>query len=44
MLKGVVEMEKIKLGFVPLHREPFDDVWAVEMRKRVLSALSKIEV
>lgn len=36
-------MERIKLGFVPSHREPFDEAWAVQMRKRVLDTFSKIE-
>jgi len=36
-------LEKIKVGFVPCHREPFDEKWAVEMRSRCLRALSKIE-
>ncbi len=36
-------MEKIKIGFVPAHRVPFDENWAVEMRKRTLKALSTIE-
>lgn len=34
---------KIKIGFVPSHREPFDERWAVEMRARTLKALSLIE-
>ena len=36
-------MDKIKIGFVPAHREPFDDGWAVQMRKRCLDALSHIK-
>ena len=35
-------MEKIRIGFVPAHREPFDDDWAVRMRKRCMDALAKI--
>jgi L-fucose isomerase-like protein len=35
-------MEKIKIGFVPAHREPFDEDWAVQMRKRCLDAFSKV--
>jgi L-fucose isomerase-like protein len=35
-------MEKIRIGFVPAHREPFDDTWAVQMRKRCLDMLTKI--
>ena len=36
-------MENIKIGFVPAHREPFDDAWAVQMRKRCLDTLSHIK-
>jgi L-fucose isomerase-like protein len=36
-------LEKVKVGFVPAHREPFDEEWAVQMRRRCLGALSKIE-
>jgi len=36
-------MEKIKIGFVPAHRVPFGENWAVEMRKRTLKALFTIE-
>jgi L-fucose isomerase-like protein len=35
-------MDKIKIGFVPAHRDPFDEPWAAQMRKRCLYALSKI--
>ena len=35
-------MEKIRIGFIPAHREPFDDDWAARMRKRCLDALAKI--
>lgn len=35
-------MEKIRIGFIPAHREPFDDKWAVQMRKRCLDMLAKI--
>jgi len=34
--------EKVKIGFVPSHREPFDEGWAVQMRARCLEAFSKI--
>lgn len=37
------QMEDIKIGFVPAHREPFDDDWAVNMRKRCLAALARIK-
>ncbi len=36
-------MDKIKVGFVPAHREPFDEEWAVQMRSRCLEAFSKVE-
>jgi L-fucose isomerase-like protein len=32
-------MDKIRLGFVPSHRYPFDEDWAVEMRQRSINAL-----
>lgn len=35
-------MEKIRIGFVPAHREPFGDDWAVRMRKRCLGVLAKV--
>jgi L-fucose isomerase-like protein len=35
-------MKTIKLGFVPAHREPFDENWAVQMRERCLKVFSKI--
>jgi len=35
--------EKVKIGFVPAHRDVFDEKWAINMRKRCLEALSKIE-
>jgi L-fucose isomerase-like protein len=34
-------MEPLKIGFVPAHREPFDEGWAGEMRRRCLDAFSK---
>ena len=36
-------MKKLRLGFVPLHRYPFDEDWAVEMRRRCLEALRDIK-
>ncbi|MFQ6095924.1 MAG: L-fucose/L-arabinose isomerase family protein, partial [Candidatus Bathyarchaeia archaeon] len=36
-------MEKLRIGFIPAHREPFDEEWAVQMRRRCLDALSKVE-
>lgn len=35
-------MDKIRLGFVPSHRYPFDEEWAVEMRRRSIDALSAV--
>ena len=35
-------MEDIKVGFVPAHREPFDEGWAAQMRKRCLDVFSQI--
>ena len=34
---------KVKIGFVPAHREPFDEEWAVQMRERCLKAFSTVE-
>lgn len=34
-------MEKIRMGFVPAHRAPFDETWAEEMRERCLKAFKK---
>ena len=36
-------MSKIRLGFVPTHRYPFDEDWAVEMRQRCLNAFHSME-
>jgi L-fucose isomerase-like protein len=36
-------MRKVKIGFVPLHREPFDENWAIELRKRFIKTLSEVE-
>jgi L-fucose isomerase-like protein len=35
-------MEPLKLGFVPAHREPFDEDWAAKMRGRCLKAFADI--
>jgi L-fucose isomerase-like protein len=35
-------MEPIKIGFVPAHREPFDEDWASKMRHRCLDAFPQI--
>ena len=37
-------MKNIRIGFVPAHREPFDETWAEQMRKRCLDVGSKIRV
>lgn len=35
-------MENVKIGFIPAHRDPFDENWAAEMRKRCQKAMAKI--
>jgi L-fucose isomerase-like protein len=35
-------METLKIGFVPAHREPFDENWAAAMRRRCLDAFSPV--
>jgi L-fucose isomerase-like protein len=40
-------MEVLRIGFVPAHREPFDEEWAEEMRRRCLDAFpnsSRMEI
>jgi L-fucose isomerase-like protein len=37
-----VSMKNIKLGFVPAHREPFNEDWARKLRQRCLDVFSKI--
>jgi len=34
---------KAKLGFIPCHRHPFDEKWAIEIRRRTVAALRKIK-
>jgi L-fucose isomerase-like protein len=34
-------MEKLRLGFVPAHREPFDRTWAEKMRERCLKSFAQ---
>jgi len=34
---------KVRIGFVPAHREFFDENWAIRMRERCISILSTIE-
>ena len=36
-------MKNIKIGFVPAHREPFDEVWAEKMRSAVWMSPQNIE-
>jgi len=36
-------MDKVTVGFVPAHRVPFDEEWAIDMRRRTLDALSEVE-
>ncbi|MGD0110869.1 MAG: hypothetical protein ABSD48_03330 [Armatimonadota bacterium] len=35
-------MQKVKIGFLPSHRIPFGDKWAVDMRARCLRVMKKI--
>ena len=35
-------MKTIKLGFVPAHREPFDENWAGQMRQRCLNVFARV--
>lgn len=32
-------MSKVKVGFVPLHRRPFDEKWALELKERFVAAV-----
>jgi len=34
---------KAKLGFIPCHRQPFDEKWAAQIRRRTIAALRKIK-
>ena len=34
-------MDTLKIGFVPAHREPFDEEWAAKMRQRCLDVFGK---
>jgi len=36
-------MNKVRLGFVPAHRYPFDEDWAVAMRRRSIEALRAVD-
>ncbi len=33
-------MEKIRIGFIPLHRYPFDEDWAKELKARFIGAIN----
>jgi len=35
-------MKNIRIGFVPAHREPFDEDWALQMRERCLKTFANI--
>ena len=35
-------MRKVRLGFIPSHRDPFGEAWAVQMRKRCVEAIGKV--
>jgi len=37
------EKMRVRIGFVPAHREPFDEEWAVQMRERCLKAFSRVD-
>ncbi len=34
--------QKVKIGFIPSHRNPFDDKWGADLRARCLRAMRKI--
>jgi L-fucose isomerase-like protein len=35
-------VKKVKIGFIPSHREPFGEEWGKEMRSRCLAAMAKV--
>jgi len=35
-------MKKVRIGFLPSHRVPFDEQWAVKMRARCLAEMAKV--
>jgi hypothetical protein len=37
-----VFLDLLRIGFVPAHREPFSEEWAIYMRRRTLKALESI--
>lgn len=36
-------MNRLKIGFIPTHREFFDEEWAIEMRNRTVAKLEDIK-
>jgi L-fucose isomerase-like protein len=39
----IMDMDKVSLGFVPTHRVPFSEQWAVEMRHRCIAAMEHVQ-
>lgn len=35
--------EKVRIGFLPCHRDPFNEAWAIKMRERCLKEMAKIK-
>lgn len=35
-------MRKVKFGFVPLHRRPFDETWALELKRRFIENIQAV--
>ena len=35
-------MKKVRIGFLPSHRVPFDEQWAADMRSRCLAEMAKV--
>ena len=35
-------MRKVRIGFIPSHRVPFDDKWGAQLRARCLKAMAKV--
>ena len=35
-------MQKVRIGFIPSHRVPFDDDWAKDLRNRCLAEMAKV--
>lgn len=36
-------MDKVKIGFVPLHRYPFDEEWGIKLKDRFIQEISKLQ-